>query len=220
MRHSGVLQLHLIWPSRLVLNTRVWVYFHLLPSNLVGNSMTISRTLHLLQVKSWRVMSTSHQVKSEPGRWRITLHWVTVGGLLRWIWDTRWNALGCVMNIFFTVFYGLCNIANSRSCNVSTHHGHCGSVNTCIPTWVTGLGSSTAALHPRDLSPRAQLDLLVHLRLQEENNLRTSCKLTSKADSSRQMRTSDKGLHNAQMHSIHPSFTQVYLHSGPHEHIG
>lgn len=35
-------------------------------------------------------------------------------------------------------------------------------------TWITGLGSSTAALHPRDLSSWAQLDLLIHLRLQRQ----------------------------------------------------
>lgn len=60
----------------------------------------------------------------------------------------------------------------------STHRGHAGSVNMCILTWITGLGSSTAALHPRDLSPRAQLDLLIHLRLRNKKNLRTSCKNT------------------------------------------
>lgn len=35
-------------------------------------------------------------------------------------------------------------------------------------TRVAGLGPSTAALHPCDLSPGAQLDLLVHLWLQKE----------------------------------------------------
>lgn len=39
-------------------------------------------------------------------------------------------------------------------------------------TRVVGLGSSAAALYPCDLSPWAQLDLLVHLRLQREKCLR------------------------------------------------
>lgn len=41
-------------------------------------------------------------------------------------------------------------------------------------TWITGLGSSTAALHPRDLSSWAQLDLLIHLRLQRQYHYRIS----------------------------------------------
>jgi len=70
-------------------------------------------------------------------------------------------------------------IANSCYCNAWSH---CGLASDNL-TWVTGLGSSTAALYPRDLSPRAELDLFIHLRLQEENSLRTSCKQMWKTDS-------------------------------------
>lgn len=66
----------------------------------------------------------------------------------------------------------------NRSGGVMFHIMHClrdnqvlvRSIGSRSLTWVTGLGSSTAALHPCDLSTGAQLDLLVHLWLQEDEN--------------------------------------------------